>query len=459
VRLQSTRDAEPGDLGFFGEALEPGSLFLFQWDLRLAWEPAPGFEFAPYLRVSNEDETVLTEGAEQLSSRWGSATLRWQREGVRAALGAFPARLSPLLLQRWDEEDAPSLGGGAGCPVCAAGVAGLTARSLEVLEPPYLFEGASLAVSRPWLRIEGWAAVPRWEKKVSRSMGATPEDSLGARYRRTLAGAAVDLGPAGREDPVSGLRAPVGVRLGYLHVGDDRESVPETFIRPATEWHEDGYVFLARVEPFRGLAADLEQVWWEHRLTQGFTAAGRPFFVTERASARAVRTGVAAERRFGRIRLLGRAHRLWAEPGFEPLYAALTYEPNEEGARGSLSVEFLPSPKAGRPVLALSGFVRVVEETEPPPFAAGAVEKRAASLSLSWRPLRRLLAEGHWLSAVVDYPGTSARDRTAGFSLNARWEGWPSLDPILRFDAIRTETVATPAHTVLAAQLFVRAHL
>jgi len=68
MKLLSTEKARSGDRGLFNETLVNGVLHLYRYDIRLPWTPVAGVEFVPWLRVSNEDEEILTEGAEQITS-------------------------------------------------------------------------------------------------------------------------------------------------------------------------------------------------------------------------------------------------------------------------------------------------------------------------------------------------------------------------------------------------------
>lgn len=460
VRLQDAEGLQAEDRGLYGEPLEGGVLFLYRWDLSASWELAPGIEFTPWLRVSNEDAAVLTEGAEQLSSRWGSATLRWQPGRFTAMLGAFSTRISPLLLQRWDARDAPLSGGTTGCAVCGAGVTGVSARSLEVLGAPYTFEGLSLGGGGNWIRARTWGSVVRWEVERLRLSGVSVQDSLEARYRRHQIGATIDAGPPGREDPETGLPSPWGFRVGYLHVGDDPRSLPETCIRPSGEWRENGASLLARWAPGLGLSADAEHVWWRNRLVEaGVGAPGNPepVFVKRCHAAQAWQAGIGGGWPVRRLLFRARLHRLRTDPEFDPLYASLTVEPNDEGWRLAGSAELLPRPGSGRPVLALTGFLRATRDVEPLFTRYGDEKRRTESLTLAARPLDRLLAEGHVVRTIVDNPHPAVPDeRRIGYSLDLRWEGSSSLEPVLRLDALREKTMAAPPHTVWQGSLFVR---
>ncbi|MBM3287359.1 MAG: redoxin domain-containing protein, partial [Candidatus Eisenbacteria bacterium] len=214
MRLISTEGARPFDTGLYGEELQNGALLLHRWDLRLAWNLARGITFEPWLRVSNEDEAYLTEGAEQLSSRHGTATLRMQSGAFSAALGAYALRVSPFALQRWDAEDAPPIGGGASGCGCGPGSGGVSYRSQEILGPDYTFEGASASWTHRYARVRGFIAIPRWEQAAVQEGDAY--QSREPRFRRILHGGVIDFGKAGTEERAYGLASPVGLRLGFV---------------------------------------------------------------------------------------------------------------------------------------------------------------------------------------------------------------------------------------------------
>ncbi len=230
---------------------------------RLRWQVTPQIEVVPWLRVSNEDDAVLTEGPEQFANPRGTLSINARAGAFSGTLGAFPLRVSPFVLQRWDAEDAPPLGGASGCAVCGAGVSGISQKSLEVLAPEYTFEGASASAVHPRARLTVWGAIPRWEKLVRED--ASAEEIAEARYRRTLTGAMVDMGRIGDAGGPLGLPSPLGLRIAYVSIQDDRRSVPSGYVRPMDESGEHAWTFLGQIGPWRGLAADAEQAYCELR--------------------------------------------------------------------------------------------------------------------------------------------------------------------------------------------------
>jgi peroxiredoxin len=460
LRFLTTEGTEPGDLGLYGERLESGALLLLRWDLRLVWDLAPGVTFVPWLRVSNEDEVLLTEGPEQFASRYGTASLKVERGRVAATLGAFPLRISPLLLQRWDEEDAPPLGGVSGCSTCGAGASGLSQRSLEVLGPDYRFEGASARWTGDYTAFRVWAAVARRENALPRDSGVSARDSLDARYRRVLHGATMDIGWAGRKDPVFGLPEPFGLRVGYLSVGDDARTVGSEYIRPSEDRDEQGVSVLAVAGPWRGLSVDGEHVWWHltHRAAARVWDSG---WVTRWSRAeldrRAVRGGIRGRWSLGRGALWARVHRIWAEPGFDPLYAALTYEGNRRGWRGAIGFDRDANPGSGPRFLGAGVFYRATEESEATSSWGEPIQETIGSVTLRGRPCARAEGQLHGVRTTTEYPaGVLPDEETLGLSLDLRWPEWPTVDPMVRVDAIRRDSGVTEPHWVWQAAVSVR---
>ncbi|MBU1700849.1 MAG: peroxiredoxin family protein [Candidatus Eisenbacteria bacterium] len=451
-RFLSTENARPGDHGLYGESLESGALFLYRWDLRLHWGLARGIEFVPLLRVSNESDGILTEGPEKFSSRYGSASLYFHRRHVSSTFGAFNARISPLILQRWDEEDAPPLGGVSGCATCGAGASGLSQRSLEVLGPDYTFEGLAVKCNHRYVKAESWLAVPSWEVSVSNT--ATPEEKSAARYRRILYGGSIDLGRVGSEEPIFGLPTPYGLRFAYLNVGEDRRTSGLEGIRPSSEWDEHSYTLMAGLGPWQGCRAEVEHVWWRLALIDQWSTG----WEVEKMNRRALRAGLRGRWLMGSTAVWIKAHRLWLEQGFDPLYGALSYDGNHEGWRFSSGVQFFDRDGGSRERLSLSGFYRgtqEIDDEEAPGF--GLMDNSIISFSLTGRPVGDLLAGIHFVHTATNVPHPSIPDEESnGYSLDLRWEGVPTVDPILRIDAIRTDDGYKEVRTVWQGYLSVR---
>jgi peroxiredoxin len=421
MRLMSTEGAQLNDRGLYNEKLENGALLLYRYEIRVPWELVRGIEFVPWLRVSNEPDEILMEGAEQLSSRTGTASLNLRHGSTRLTLGAFPLRVAPLLLQRWDRADAPPLGGVSGCG-CGGGGSGVSQRSVEVLEPEYTFEGISAGHASRWVALHTWMAVPHTEREVPRTASALERQE--ARYRRILSGAFCDLGSSGPRDADSGLPSPIGLRVGVVSVEDDGRTLGPTSYRPL-QHDELGWVAQVRLAPWKWLSAEAQAVDWELDRS-GSHSDGTAYLA-----------GVRSRLSWRPLTLWMDAHRLRTEPDFEPLYRALTYDPNQNGWRvsGGLAAGRFPSTRRER--VTASAFCRSVRETdERDAPGLGRTSNTVLSASLGVRPMSDFAAEVHATQTRTERPLTPV-ERNRGLSLNLRWERWAFLDPELRLDLIR----------------------
>jgi hypothetical protein len=443
-RLMGTDGARSGDTGLFGEALENGTLWLYRWDMRLAWDLNKRIVIEPWLRVSNESEAVLTEGAEQLTNPRGSMSLRYNDRYLSASLGAYRLRLSPLSLQRWDLDDVPPIGGGSGGVSCACGggALGLQQRSLEILGTDYTFEGASASMRYSRALARGWIAIPRWEDRGNSLLLLEERE---ARYRRIVYGGSIDLGKAGTEERVFDLPTPLGLRAGILMLEDDKRTL-ETFGSDRPLERDERVAFaLGTLGPWQGLSADCEYA--------DLRADG-----TDESRGVGFRGGLRGSRSIGRAVLWGRIHWIRIDKGFDPFYRALTYEANREGWRGALGVRLFPSGGGTRERLGLTFFLRSLRKrTSATEASGGSQEWTTLSASLSARPIPGLLTEAHWVLLRMEKGPPGARDaETSGASFDARWEGLGSLEPVLRVEAIRPEPGDLGTVTVWQTYCFAR---
>jgi peroxiredoxin len=453
IRLLTTDGARPGDTGLFGEHLENGSLALFRWEISGSWSLAPGVEFEPLLRISNESDEVLTQGSERISSRYGSASLRARRGPVAATIGAYRARISPLLMQRWDERDAPPIGGITGCGVCGAGASALQQRSLEVLRPEYLFEGISAGFTHRYGRVQGWTAVPVWENRIPANAPFSEWEK--ARYRQVVSAGAVDLGRTMRVDPDDGLPQPVGLRIGVVSVDDDQRTLPsdEGLFRPIPR-DEFGVVALGRLGPIEtsldgiriGAGIDGEIVEWQ--VDDGARVT----------KAEGYRYGISGECDAAPFQFWGRGHRLKTERDFDPLFRALTYDKNRKGWRFAAGARLHMPSRGHREVLGASVFFRQMEETEAQEAPMlGTTEFDVLSLSLVGRPIPELAAELGLIRARTLTPIPDRDDpETRGVTLDIHWEGWPALDPGLHVEVFRTDPTGEDPTTIWQSFISVR---
>lgn len=452
-RMLSSQGVKPGDLGLFGETLENGTFLLYRCDLRYIWSVAPGLQFVPWLRISNEDDAVLNEGAERLSHPRASASLIAQRGGFRGTLGAFPLRLSPLLVQRWDAQDAPPLGGVSSCG-CGPGAGGLRQRSLEVLTPFFTFEGIQLAQATRWASAQTWFSLPRQERIVPQS-SPWSERQL-ARYRCNHYGASLDLGKNSERDPEFGLPSPIGLRVALQAVEDDGRTLPADSYRPAQQDEWDWSV-LTRVGPWAGFSLDGEFVSSRIKATDTpeNEAAGFKAGLAGRWALRRSMPGLLHD-----LSLWGRAHRIRLEDGFHPAFRALTYDANREGWRFAGGLGLRGSATDKNEWIGATVFYRRVQEVDEVLYTgSGKEESSVASLGLFLRPVKDLLAEAHAVETRIEppiKPPFAYRIQSRGLSFDLRWDGWPTVDPMLRMDAIRRETGGASARTYWQGYLSVR---
>lgn len=493
LRISGYDGARPGDVGLFGESLENGALVLYRADLRWRWPLARGLACVPWLRLSNEETSTLTEGAEQFSSRHGTFSVEWRGRARRiplspagglavdlapsADLGAFAERISPLLLQRWDRDDAPPLGGVSGCGACAGGTAGPGPRNLEILGPEYRFEGARAALSSRWLKVRAAMAVPRWEQRVGPL--ASEAETESARYRRILSLGVVELGRAGRETGPAGLPAPWGLRLAAVRLEDDLRTIDRgAYVRPAEHRDEDALSLAVVLHPaglWRGGRADggpvleYERTWWELDATEQDPVSQRFVARTHReagtiAGARvSPRLGLGPS---GEITLSGRAHWIRTGADFEPYYRALTLTKNREGGRLAAGFEWRDGEGIAR--FGLEFFARRLRQVaadanhfEVP--TGGRIEEREGSISLTAHPHPHLPFGVHFVRSEVDAPAApgsgaaASLDRLAeSLSFELGWEGTGTVAPLLRFDWLDLKKGSGEAHSTTQIQFQLR---
>jgi hypothetical protein len=137
--------------GTYGESLNRGFAQRHRFVLEASYPISTAITVGGKVRVSNEDEDILRSGPEYLSSKFGSAFVKYETPALRTRFGYYDIDYTPLSLMRWDVEDDPE-GGGGGCAVCPGtpGVAGtILGESLEELGPVLTFEGLRLDLS-PW---------------------------------------------------------------------------------------------------------------------------------------------------------------------------------------------------------------------------------------------------------------------------------------------------------------------
>jgi hypothetical protein len=148
--------------GTYGEFLRRGFSQRHRLILEAVYPLAGAVRVGGLVRVSNEDEEVLSSGPEYLASEFGSAFIAYETPGATARFGYYSLAYTPLTLMRWDIKDDPE-GGGGGCAVCGGpGVAGaILGETLEELGPNLTFEGLKVRFApHEVLGLDGYLARP-----------------------------------------------------------------------------------------------------------------------------------------------------------------------------------------------------------------------------------------------------------------------------------------------------------
>jgi hypothetical protein len=152
LRLRLVDSAEESPVfGTYGETLNRGFAQRHRFLLEAQYPLTGSITVGGRVRVSNEDDDILRSGPEYLSSKFGSAFVKYETPALRGRFGFYDISYTPLTLMRWDLGDDPE-GGGGGCSVCIGtpGVAGtILGESLEELGPILTFEGLKVELS-PW---------------------------------------------------------------------------------------------------------------------------------------------------------------------------------------------------------------------------------------------------------------------------------------------------------------------
>ena len=271
---------------------------------------------------------------------------------------------------------------------------------------PTVSRGRRSRWSHRFGRVRGFMAVPRWERRIASTAG--PDQTQTAQYRQTVAGASIDVGAPGALDPRFELPTPLGLRAGYLSVGDDQRTLPAPQLHPSDSVGRAGMVPPGKRGPWRGITGDVEYVGWH------LDSAGKRRSARDAAGYRA---GLRVEEPVGPMVLWGAAHRLRSDRDFAPAYGSITYEANREGWRAWAGLRRLetrggtPGTLGDRPLLS-----RGPRDRRDHLVRRGRSARRVASVSLSARPARRP-ARGGARHLQRDRPPAEAPDLTTRGSL------------------------------------------
>jgi peroxiredoxin len=323
-----TRGTEP--VGPYGEETHPGNHLQYRFTLEMTRRLGRHVTVGGLLRISNEGAGVLESGPEYLGSEWGSAFALMSYRRLSLRVGYYVAHMTPLTMMRWDWDDNPRIGGDAGCG-CGPAAGVLLIESLERLGPDLTFEGAQAAYVMPEFEVRAFYAMPR----RARDVRFTEYTVLGevARYSLEVYGAEAKLQ---RYDRRTGRFWKAG--LHFLGSWENNRSVDFTKLGYAIPqpWQESTVLSLSWEVPVLSISA-IRGEWLLSNRTEdhSYSIDGeRNDFSSDGGGGIA---GIAVERERS-FRLA--CDYIRTDPAFNSPFAALSYEPNRQGIRGSAAASF-----------------------------------------------------------------------------------------------------------------------
>lgn len=337
-------------VGPYGEDVAPGNHMLYRFDLEMKKRLGKYVTAGGLLRIGNEGEEVLEAGPEYLGREWGSAFAEIDVKGFSFRLGYYPVHMTPLTLMRWDWDDNPRIGGDASCG-CGAAAGVLLIESLEELGPELAFEGGIATYTGGSYQLRLLYAIPRRAKEIGRGEYLIDPDKKTAYYSLELYGADARWQ---RFDSRTGLLWKAGVHL--VGTWENEKSI---------DFIELGYYAPYPWYDSRIVSASLQIPILSHTYARGeWIVCNRAYeYISENGATRENYkwkggggiAGVVVDWT-GRFELKLDYVRL--EPDFYAPFAAISYEPNREGSRGSTKI-FIP-----RSYSAVSLFYRRLREVE-----------------------------------------------------------------------------------------------
>jgi peroxiredoxin len=354
-----TRGNEP--VGPYGERARSGNHLQYRFTLEMMRRLGRYLTIGALLRISNEVAEVLESGPEYLGSEWGSAFALFSRRRFSLRIGYYVMHMTPLTMMRWDWDDNPRIGGDTGCG-CGPAAGVLLIESLERLGPDLTFEGAQAAYVMPDFEIGAFYGMPRRAREVHvREYSASGELP---RYSLEIYGAEAKLQ---RYDQRTGRFWRVGAH--FLGSWENNRSVDFAALGYSIPqpWQESTILSVSWEAPFLPVAA-IRGEWILSNRTEDHIYGidgERQDFTSHGGGGTA---GILVEWEHS-LRFSCDYIRL--EPAFNSPFAALSYEANREGIRGSVSAYI-----AEEAVVA-SVFYRRTSEIEPPEEG---VEKERISL-------------------------------------------------------------------------------
>ncbi len=326
VEVEPNRLDDP--TGPYGEALEAGRYLTHRLQMTLGARLSERFSAGALIRISSEDEDVLELGPQYFANQLGSVYVKYAAGGFQARLGYFDAYFTPLSLMRWDAEDNPKSGGSTGSCACIGSAGALLTGSLEELGPTLTFEGLDVAWPlAPFADVRAFYAIPRTAHEVSYIDYYGGREGIEEfRYRRDLYGIRAGFNPSYFFRALSS-----SISLHSIVARDEEKSatlpVPglEALVPAVNNQVYGGEITLPL---HRNLTVQAE--FDRSRLDSDVRKSPDPIVWG---------TGILASVKLGISEgVSASAAYLRTSEDFSSAYSALSYEPNREGARGSVSL-------------------------------------------------------------------------------------------------------------------------
>ncbi|HEX7319128.1 MAG TPA: hypothetical protein VF399_02075 [bacterium] len=304
LRLRYVQTDSSEITGSYGEILKKGISFRQRIDLFMSYPIVDYLVLEAGVRISNENVNDILPPPDFISTDllagWWSVKL--DRGPFLANFGSYETSFTPLTLMRWDTNDNPLAASGCACQISVGGIGG---ESLEEPQENYRLEG---------LKIEAGGDIGDVKAIFARTQLALE----GGHY------AQYTYGTRGRLVLNLPLFSPVSLGGTVLRAQDDLESVDISIIDPLQS--DVGSIDL-RVPCFGGCAAVGE-----------CALSRRDDNLLNSADAVRQGYGIISGLQFKRgDQIDAQALYLQMDPYFSPLYRAVSYAKNRQGARISLT--------------------------------------------------------------------------------------------------------------------------
>jgi hypothetical protein len=304
MRLRYIKTDSSEITGSYGEILKRGISFRQRIDLFMSYPIVDYLILEAGVRISNENINEMPPPPDLISTDllagWWSINL--DRGPFLANFGSYETSLTPLTMMRWDTNDNPLAASGCACQTSVGGIGG---ESLEEPQENYRLEG---------LKIEANGEIGDTKVIFARTQMALEGEKYAQYVYGTRGRLVLDL-------PLFSL-----VSLGgtVLRAQDDLESVD-----------------IAITDPLR---SDVGSIDLRIPFIDGCTAVGE--FALSRRDDNLLNNADAVREGYGIISGLqfkrgdqidAQALYLQMDPYFSPLYRALSYAKNRQGARISFT--------------------------------------------------------------------------------------------------------------------------